>query len=132
MAARKKVVEEEVVEKKASKKAKKEVVETPEKPVRQASIQDYDLIIAPVITDKTMTQMQNLNQVTVKVSPKANKTSIKKAFEAVFNVHVVSVKVINVPAKEKSRGGKYKGHVSGYKKAVVIIKDGEAIDLFKE
>ena len=132
MAAKKKVVEEEAVVEKKAKKAKKAVVETPEKPVRQARIQDYDLIIAPVITDKTMVQMQNLNQVTVKVSPKANKVSVKKAFEAVFNVHVVAVKIINVAAKEKSRGGKHKGTVSGFKKAVVTIKDGEAIDLFRE
>jgi len=133
MAARKKVVEEEVVEKKATKKAAKKVVEeTPEKKIREATIQDYDTIICPIITDKTMIQMQKLNQVTVKVSPRANKTHIKKAFEGVFNVHVTAVKIINIPTKEKSRGGKYKGFVGGYKKAVVTVKDGEAIDLFRE
>ena len=132
MAARKKVVEEEVVEKKAKRTKKADPAPVAEKPVRKASIYDYDLIIAPVITDKTMGQMQNLNQVTVKVKPTANKVSVKKAFEAVFSVHVTAVKIVNVPTKEKSRGGRYKGTVGGYKKAIVTIKDGEAIDLFRE
>ena len=40
--------------------------------------------------------------------------------------------MVNVPAKETTRGGRYKGTISGFKKAVVTVAEGQAIDLFKE
>lgn len=139
MAAKKKVVDAELQEEvkveekpKKARKAKEPVVEVKEKPFPTPTVHDFDTIIAPVITEKTMAQMQMLNQVTVKVKPRANKVAIKKAFEAVFQVHVTGVKIVNVLAKEKSRGARYKGTVPGYKKAIVTVKDGEAIDLFRE
>lgn len=100
--------------------------------VSNASIQDYDLIIAPVITEKSMLLMQNENKVTFKVKPTANKVAIRHAVENIFGVKVESVSVTNVPSKETTRGGRYKGTISGYKKAVITLKDGEAIDLLKE
>ena len=45
---------------------------------------------------------------------------------------VVDVKVSNQRAKQTTRGGRYKGTISGFKKAVVTIEEGQAIDLFKE
>lgn len=140
MAARKKVVEEEVVAEqeavlekpKKTRKKKEAVVEVEEKRLPQPTIHDYDTIIAPVITEKTMYQMQMHNQVSLKVRKDANKVEIKKAFEAIFQAHVTAVKIINVISKAKSRGGQHKGRVPGYKKAIVTIKEGEAIDLFRE
>jgi large subunit ribosomal protein L23 len=96
------------------------------------TIQEFETIIAPVITEKTMAQMQELNKVTVKVKPTANKAQVKIAFEKVFGVKVVNVAISNVPNKVTTRGGRYKGVISGYKKAVVTIAEGEALDLFKE
>ena len=69
---------------------------------------------------------------TVKVSPKANRAEVKKDFEAVFGVKVLNVNIVNVPSKSTTRGGRYKGTISGFKKAVVTIAEGEALDLFKE
>ena len=76
--------------------------------------------------------MQNSNKVTVRVSAKANKTEIKLAFQRLYQVAVTDVKVVNVPSKTTTRGGRYQGTISGFKKAVITVKSGEAIDLFKE
>lgn len=93
---------------------------------------DYQVILEPVITEKSMALLQNSNKVTVKVAQSANKTEIKESFQRLFKVAVTDVKVINVLAKAKSRGGRYQGHVSGYKKAIVSVNKDSAIDLFKE
>ena len=98
----------------------------------RASVHDFDVIIEPVITEKTMSLMQEQNKVTVRVSGKANRADVKKAFEKVFGVKVTQVNIVNVPAKETTRGGRYKGRISGFKKAVITVKEGQAIDLFKE
>ena len=98
----------------------------------KATEKDFSVIVKPLITEKTMSLMQNENKVTVKVLDSANKTEIKLAFERIFQVKVTDVKVLNQRAKETTRGTRYQGHISGFKKAVVTIADGEAIDLFKE
>ena len=98
----------------------------------KATEKDFSVIIKPLITEKTMALMQNENKVTVKVLESANKTEIKLAFERIFQVKVTDVKVINQRAKETTRGTRYAGSISGFKKAVVTVAEGEAIDLFKE
>ena len=98
----------------------------------KATEKDFQVIVKPLITEKTMSLMQNDNKVTVKVLASANKTEIKLAFERIFQVKVTDVKVLNQRAKETTRGTRYQGHISGFKKAVVTVADGEAIDLFKE
>ena len=98
----------------------------------KATEKDFSVIVKPVITEKSMSLMQNENKVTVKVLDSANKTEVKLAFERIFQVKVTDVKVANVRAKNTTRGTRYAGTISGYKKAVVTIATGEAIDLFKE
>ena len=98
----------------------------------KATEKDFQVIVKPLITEKTMSLMQNDNKVTVKVLDSANKTEIKLAFERIFQVKVTDVKVLNQRAKSTTRGTRYQGSISGYKKAVVTVADGEAIDLFKE
>ncbi len=98
----------------------------------KASIHDFDVIVEPVITEKTMSLMQEQNKVTVRVSKTANRADVKKAFEKIFGVKVTGVNIVNVPAKETTRGGRYRGTISGFKKAVVTVAEGQAIDLFKE
>ena len=102
------------------------------KVVSKASIHDYEVILEPVITEKTMSLMQEQNKVTVKVSKKANRAEVKKAFERIFQVTVEDVNIVNVSSKDTRRGGRYNGSIPGFKKAIVTVKDGEAIDLFKE
>ena len=106
--------------------------EAPKKSFPKATERDYAVIVKPVITEKSMAAMQNENKVTIKVAGDANKTEIKLAFERIFQVSVEDVKVSNVKAKATTRGTRYHGSIQGYKKAVVTVADGEAIDLFKE
>ena len=108
--------------------AKKEAA----KATKKATIHDFDTIIEPVITEKSMSLMQEQNKVTLRVRGNANRAEVKKAFEAVFGVKAINVNIVNVPSKQTTRGSRYKGVISGYKKAVVTIADGEALDLFKE
>ena len=98
----------------------------------KATEKDFEIIAKPLITEKTMKLMQDENKVTVKVLASANKTAIKLAFERIFQVKVTDVKVSNVRAKNTTRGTRYQGTISGFKKAVVTVADGEAIDLFKD
>ena len=109
---------------------KKEAPQAPNFP--KATERDFAVIVKPVITEKSMALMQNENKVTLKVLPDANKTEVKLAFERIFQVKVVDVKISNVRTKLTTRGTRYQGKISGYKKAIVTIAEGEAIDLFKE
>ena len=93
---------------------------------------DFEVIVAPHITEKTMALMQKQNKVTVKVLASANKIEIKEAFQRVFQVKVTDVKTVNQIAKKTTRGGRYAGTISGFKKAIVTLAEGSAIDLFKE
>ncbi|MBQ7250710.1 MAG: 50S ribosomal protein L23 [Bacilli bacterium] len=132
-------VTEAVVEEapaKPAKKATRKKAEKKEEPKKvsfaKPTAHDYEVIIEPLITEKTMALMQNANKITVKVSESANKIEIKEAFQRVFQVKVVDVKVANQVGKTTTRGGRYKGTISGFKKAIVKVAEGEAIDLFRE
>ena len=85
-----------------------------------------DIIIAPVVTEKSMTNKQN-NVYTFKVAKSATKTDIKKAIEDAFKVSVLSVNTLNTKSKRK-RVGKYSGRTKTYKKAIVTLKDGSSIE----
>lgn len=113
----------------AKKAAAVEVVE--EKKFAAPSLKSFDTIICPIVTEKTMKMQQEQNKVTVKVLATANKTEVKLAFESIFNVKVIDVKIVNVLPKDK-RMGRYEGKVSGYKKAIVTLSPEENINLYNE
>ena len=123
---------EEVKATKKTRRSKKETKAVENKRFKEPTLKQFDVIIAPIITEKSMAAMQNLNKVSAKVLPTSTKVEIKKAFESLFQVEVKSVRIINVSSKEKSRGGRYRGSVPGYKKAIVTLAKNEALDLFKE
>ncbi len=97
-----------------------------------ANKHDYDVILEPHITEKSMALLQKANKVTLKVAAFANKTEIKESFQRLYQAQVDDIKVVNVAPKEKSRGGRYKGAISGYKKAIITLHAGNAVDLFKQ
>ena len=66
-----------------------------------------------------------------KVNPKSDKTAIKSAIEYLFDVKVIKVNTCHLP-KKKKRVGKYLGWKSHYKKAIVILSEGDTINLFAE
>ena len=90
-----------------------------------------DIIIRPIVTEKSMDLTDNNNTVTFVVAKDANKTEIKLAVEELFNVKVDRVNTVNVRAK-KARMGQYEGTKASYKKAIVKMAEGHSIDIFEE
>ncbi|CDE95097.1 MAG: 50S ribosomal protein L23 [Bacilli bacterium] len=86
----------------------------------------YDIIYAPIITEKTAS-LANENKYAFKVSPKANKTEIKQAIESIFKVKVMSITTSNSHPKKK-RVGKYTGMTNKYKRAIVKLAEGQSIN----
>ncbi len=87
-----------------------------------------EIIKAPVITEKSGNAAEANGVYTFKVSPTANKTEIKLAVEKIFNVKVQEVRTINVKPK-KRRVGRYSGLTNRAKKAMIILEEGQNIDL---
>ncbi|CDC41412.1 50S ribosomal protein L23 [Firmicutes bacterium CAG:449] len=109
----------------------KEVEVVEERKFAAPTLKALDVIIAPIVTEKTMKLQQEENKVTVKVAPNANKTEVKIAFESIFNVKVVNVSIINVRPRAK-RVGRYEGKVSGYKKAIVTLSPEENLNVMAQ
>ena len=86
-----------------------------------------DIIIAPVITEKSMANRQN-NVYTFKVAKDATKTDIKKAVEEAFKVSVKSVNTLNTKSRRR-RVGRYSGRTKTYKKAIVTLESGSSIEI---
>lgn len=86
------------------------------------------VLIRPLMTEKTMRQKEELNTVAFKVRPDANKVEIRTAVEAVFNVKVTAVRTSSYEGKLK-RMGRFQGRRSDWKKAVVTLAAGHKIDL---
>lgn len=87
-----------------------------------------DVIIAPVITEKAAALGANGKTYVFKVAKSANKIEIKSEIERLFNVKVESVRTLNTKAKDK-RVGRYTGKTKTYKKAIVTLADGYAIEI---
>ena len=90
-----------------------------------------DIIIRPIVTEKTLKNQEDDNKVTFEVAKGANKTAVKLAVEEIFNVKVEKVNIVNTPSKKK-RLGRYVGTVGGFRKAVVKLADGYSINLYTE
>ena len=103
-----------------------------EKTLLKTTIADFDTIIEPIITEKTMSDSQDNNKFAFRVKGNANKIAIKNAIVRIYGVKVKQINIVNVEAKSASRGSKYKGTIPGYKKAIVTLQAGETINLFAE
>ena len=88
-----------------------------------------DIIIRPIVTEKTMHDYDNERKVTFEVAKGTNKTQIKLAIEEIFNVKIDKVNMINVRAK-KRRIGKYSGLTNSKCKAIVKLAPGSDLKLF--
>jgi len=110
-------------------KPKKEAVleKKPRKIKEKKSDIAYRVLKAPQVTEKA-TNLAEKGQYVFKVWPKSNKPEIKKAVENLYDVDVLSVKIINVRPK-KRRLGRISGWRAGYKKAMVKIKEGQKIEI---
>ena len=90
----------------------------------------YDIIIRPVVTEKTSIQKEDFNQVSFEVDRRANRVEIRRAIEQIFNVRVDDVKTMQVKGKVKQRG-RIVGKRKDWKKAIVKLMPGERIDFFE-
>ena len=89
----------------------------------------HDIIIAPVITEKSMSGIAD-KKYTFKVAKTAGKVEIANAIEEIFGVKVDKVNTINVRGQERRRG-RFSGYTASWKKAVVTLKkDSKAIEFF--
>ena len=91
------------------------------------------IIVKPIVTEK-MTQLgEKLNRYGFRVERNANKIQIKKAIEEMYSVTVTDINTLIVAPKKKVRftkAGYAKGANNAYKKAIVTLKDGDAIDFY--
>lgn len=101
------------------------VLEKPKKILGQA----YRVIKRPYVTEKA-SDLVSKNQYIFEVFQDANKNQIAKAVEDVYGVDVTDVNVINIHRKRR-RLGKIEGWKSGYKKAIVKIRDGQKIEVLQ-
>ena len=90
-----------------------------------------DIIIRPIITEKSMRYMDEDNKVTFEVAKGTNKIEVARAVEHIFGVDVEKVNIMNVKPKKK-RVGRYVGKTKAVRKAIVKIKAGQDIDIFGE
>lgn len=96
-----------------------------------ANINHFDILRQPVITEKSYSGTGVSNQYTFRVARTATKSQVKASVEAVFEVKVDKVQVINMPAKPKRRGNRT-GSRSGYRKAVVRLAEGHSLEVAEE
>lgn len=87
----------------------------------------YDVIVAPVITEKA-TLLSEENKVVFRVAMTATKPQIKMAVERLFDVKVTAVNTLIRKGKEKRFRGRV-GHQSDVKKAIVTLAEGQTIDV---
>jgi large subunit ribosomal protein L23 len=85
------------------------------------------VLLSPVVSEKSAMMADASNQVCFKVLADANKTEIKQAVELLFEVDVEDVRVLNQKGKSK-RFGQIMGKRNDTRKAYVRIKDGQDID----
>ncbi len=90
----------------------------------------YDVLKRPVVTEKT-TGQADLNQYTFQVDLRANKMQVKDAVETAFNVRVVTVRIVSIPAKMGRYGRRTVVKKPAWKKAVVTLAPGNTIQFFE-
>lgn len=89
-----------------------------------------DVIVRPVVTERSTMVADDLDAYTFIVHKDANKIDIRRAVETLFDVRVVDVRTANYPGKLR-RMGRHVGRKPAFKKAVVKLAEGERIDVYE-
>lgn len=90
-----------------------------------------DIIVRPIITEKSTKIAENGNWVEFEVSKKSNKISIAQAIREIYNIKPLAVHVVNTKPKTR-RVGRYSGKVRAVKKAMVKLPEGQKIDVYNQ
>ncbi|MGB1247331.1 MAG: 50S ribosomal protein L23 [Chitinophagales bacterium] len=92
-----------------------------------------EILIKPMVTEKSTKMGEDLNRFVFKVDKRANKLQIKEAIESMYGVAVADVRTMIMPAKAKIRqtkSGLSKGRKISFKKAIVSLVEGDTIDFY--
>ena len=92
----------------------------------------YETLRRPMVTEKTSYQ-SGLNQYSFIVADSATRTQVKDAIETIYDVSVMRVNIINVPAKRgrRLRSRRMSIRKPGFKKAVVTLVEGQTLPIFE-
>jgi len=90
----------------------------------------YDIVLRPIVTEKSSLAKETGNQYVFEVARDANKIEIAKAVERLFKVKVLTVRVMNMEGK-KRRLGKFAGKRPDWRKAIVKISPKDKISFFE-
>lgn len=88
------------------------------------------IILEPIVTEKSTIARELYNKYSFKVIPDATKPQIANAIEEIFEVKVLKVHTINMDGKVK-RLGRNLGRRSAWKKAIVTLAEGDSVDFFE-
>ena len=88
---------------------------------------NFSKLLAPLVTEKTATQADTMNQYSFKVKPSMSKKEITDTIEGYFEVTVEKVSTINFKGKVKKFGQKIGKRVA-WKKAIVTLKSGDTLN----
>ena len=95
-----------------------------------AELHIYDVLRRPVVSEKTAVMTDEKNQYVFEVAEEANKIQIKEAVQVIFEVEVVKVNTMIVPAKRGRRGRNWYMRSKQWKKAIVTLAEDQKIELF--
>ncbi len=91
----------------------------------------HQILVRPVVTEKSTDLMTEHNQYVFQVAKQANKIEVRKAVEMVFGVRVNDVRT-QVVRGDLKRVGAHTGRKPSWKKAIVTLHDEDSIDLYGE
>jgi len=88
----------------------------------------HQVILRPIVTEKSDKAQQRMNQYTFQVAPEANKVQIADAVRRIWGVNVVQVRTIIMKPKPRRRGW-VRGKTRFWKKAIVTLAEGDTIEV---
>jgi large subunit ribosomal protein L23 len=93
----------------------------------------YEILRRPLVTEKTSYQSGKMNQYVFVVDESATRTQIKDAIEMLYDVNVIRINTINVPAKRgrRLRSRRMSVRKLAFKKAVVTLAEGQTLPIFE-
>ena len=90
----------------------------------------FEILKRPLDTEKLDRMRDRENKFAFEIDMKANKTEVKQAIEQIFKVKVLDIKTSIVRGKRR-RIGRSEGMTPNWKKAIVTLKEGDAISIFE-
>jgi large subunit ribosomal protein L23 len=93
----------------------------------------HEVLRRPLVTEKSSYQASKLRQYAFEVAADATRTTVKDAVETMFDVQVLRVNVLRMPAKRgrRARSRRLLVRKAGFKKAIVTLAEGQTLEIFE-